>query len=110
MFRRKPDGVILVPTSLDATKVFTDELHKRDIPFVLLDSNMPDLKPLSFYGQDSFQSGYFAAKMFMLIAQKEKSILLVRQTFEGKVTSRQQENREVGFSSLYGTILSTSRN
>lgn len=93
----KPDGVILVPTTLDATKVFTDELHKRDIPFVLLDSNMPDLKPLSFYGQDSFQSGYFAAKMFMLIAQKEKSILLVRQTFEGKVTSRQQENREVGF-------------
>ena len=71
--------------------------EKRNIPFVLLDSYMPDLNPLSFYGQDSFQSGYFAAKMLMLIAQKEKSIMLMRQTFEGKVTSRQQENREVGF-------------
>lgn len=93
----KPDGVILVPTTLEATKVFADELHKRNIPFVLLDSYMPDLNPLSFYGQDSFQSGYFAAKMLMLIAQKEKSIMLMRQTFEGKITSRQQENREVGF-------------
>ena len=93
----KPDGVILVPTTLEATKVFTDQLHKQNIPFVLLDSYMSDLKPLSFYGQDSFQSGYFAAKMLMLIATKENSIMLVRQTFEGKVTSRQQEYREVGF-------------
>ena len=93
----KPDGIVLVPTTVEETKAFTDELHRQDIPFVLLDSNMPDLEPLSFYGQDSFQSGYFAARMLMLIARKEESILLVRQTFEGKVTSRQQENREVGF-------------
>ena len=92
-----PDGVIVVPSQLDITRPFTDQLHERNIPFVMLDSYMPDLQPLSFYGQDSLASGYFAAKMFMLIAQKEKSILLVRQTFEGKVTSRQQENREVGF-------------
>ena len=93
----KPDGIVLVPTTVEETKTFTDELHRQDIPFVLLDSNMPDLEPLSFYGQDSFQSGYFAARMLMLIARKEEFILLVRQTFEGKVTSRQQENREVGF-------------
>lgn len=93
----KPDGVIIVPGTLDTTRQFTDVLHDREIPFVLLDSYMPDLKPLAFYGQDSFQSGYFAAKMLMLIANKEKEIMLMKQTKDGVVASKQQENREVGF-------------
>ncbi len=92
-----PDGVILVPSTLDLTRLFTDELHDRNIPFILLDSYMPDLQPLSFYGQDSFQSGRFAARMLMLIASEEKSIMLMKQTKDGKMASKQQENREVGF-------------
>ncbi len=58
---------------------------------------MPDLKPLSFYGQDSFASGYFAAKMLMLIASKDKEIMKLKLTKEGRVLSKQQANREVGF-------------
>lgn len=92
-----PDGVIIVPSTLEVTRQFTDKLHESETPFVLLDSYMPDLKPLSFYGQDSFQSGYFAAKMLMLIANSEKEIMLMRQTNSGIVESKQQENREVGF-------------
>ena len=95
--RQNPDGVILVPTTLEVTRQFTDELHDRNIPFILLDSYMPSLQPLSFYGQDSIQSGRFAARMLMLIAQKEESIMLMKQTKDGKMASRQQENREVGF-------------
>lgn len=92
-----PDGVIIVPVDLDVTKVFTDTLHSKQIPFILLDSYMPDLKPLSFWGQDSFCSGYFAAKMLMLIASNEKQIMLLKQVKNGRVTSKQQRNREVGF-------------
>ena len=95
--RQKPDGVIVVPTVLDVTRKFTDILHERNIPFILLDSYMPDLKPLSFYGQDSFGSGYFAGKMLMLIAGNEKNVMLMKQTKNGKVASKQQENRETGF-------------
>lgn len=43
-----PNGVIVVPSDLETTKGFTDKLHERNIPFILLDSYMPDLKPLSF--------------------------------------------------------------
>ena len=67
-----PDGVIIVPTKKETTKVLTDILHKEEIPFILLDSYLPDLNPLAFYGQDSFASGYFAAKMLMLLATQEK--------------------------------------
>ena len=93
----KPDGVILVPSTLELTRLFTDELHDLNIPFILLDSYMPDLKPLAFYGQDSFQSGYFAARMLMLVACNEKEIMLMKQTINGRVASKQQDNREVGF-------------
>ena len=93
----QPDGVIIVPTTLDVTREFTDILHDQDIPFILLDSYMPDLKPLSFYGQDSFFSGYFAGRMLMLLAAKENEIMLMKQMKNGNVASKQQENRETGF-------------
>lgn len=95
--REKPDAVIVVPSSLDHTRAFTDKLHDQGIPFILLDSYMPDLKPLSFFGQDSFCSGYFAGKMLMLLASKEKEIMIMKQMKDGRVASKQQENRETGF-------------
>lgn len=95
--KENPDGVIIVPSKLDITRQFTDILHERNIPFILLDSYMPDLKPLSFYGQDSFCSGYFAGRMLMMVASKEKEIMLMKQMKDGNVASKQQENRETGF-------------
>lgn len=96
-FDGKFDGMVIVPTTLDVTKVITDRLHSQNIPFVLLDSYMPDLRPLAFFGQDSFASGYFAARMLMLIASEEREIMLMKITKDGIVVSKQQDNREVGF-------------
>ena len=93
----KPDGVIVVPAKLELTREFTDHLSDSQIPFILLDSYLPDLKPLAFFGQDSFQSGYFAARMLMLIASKEQEIMLMKQLKDGHIGSKQQNNRETGF-------------
>lgn len=93
----KPDGFVLVPVELEVTRKITDKLHEDGVPFVMLDSYMPDLRPLAFFGQDSFSSGYFAARMLMLIASKEKEIMLMKITKDGRVVSKQQDNREVGF-------------
>ena len=93
----KPDGVIVVPAKLELTRDFTDQLAEQQTPFILLDSYLPDLKPLAFFGQDSFQSGYFAARMLMLIASREKEIMLMKQLKNGHIGSKQQNNRETGF-------------
>ena len=79
-FSAKIDGVVIVPTTLEQTARFTEKLTERQIPYVLLDSYMPDLKPLTFFGQDSFASGYFAAKMLMLIAATDAWAPSSRQT------------------------------
>jgi len=93
----QPDGVIIVPAKLELTQDFAAVLHERNLPFILLDSYLPDLKPLSFYGQDSFQSGYFAARMLMLLASKEQEIFLMKHLKDGHIGSKQQSNRETGF-------------
>lgn len=93
----QPDAVVLVPTHSDVTKMFTDKLHELNVPLMLLDSYLPELSPLSFFGQDSFSSGYFAAKMLMLLAANDKQIMLMKQMKDGRVSSKQQENREIGF-------------
>ena len=64
---KKPDGLVIVASELDVTRRYADLLHQRQTPFILLDSYMADLKPLSFYGQDSFSSGYFAGRMLMML-------------------------------------------
>ena len=96
-FTEKFDGVIIVPTTLEQTARFTEKLIDRGIPYVLLDSYMPDLKPLAFFGQDSFASGYFAARMLMMLAPHETEIMIMKQMSNGNVASKQQENRETGF-------------
>ena len=97
VLKYNPDGVVIVPSKIDITRRYTDLMHERNIPFILLDSYMPDLKPLAFFGQDSFASGYYAARMLMLMAPKEKEIMLMKQMRDNNVASKQQENRETGF-------------
>ena len=58
---------------------------------------MDSLNPLAFFGQKSDQSGYFAARMAMMLGECPKEIVIFRQINEGRLGSNQQENREKGF-------------
>lgn len=97
-----PNGVILVPPRREQARGFADKLHTLNVPLVLLDSYIEELEPLTFFGQDSFQSGYFAAKILMMIASQDDSVMIMKQGKEGFTPSRQQENREVGFRHYMG--------
>ncbi len=92
-----PNGVVVVPSEVEVMRPYTDKLHELGIPFVMIDAYVPELKPLSFYGQDPIRSGRFAAQTLMFIASKETEIMLMRHTKDGKVGSRQQAFREEGF-------------
>lgn len=95
---KKPDGVVIVPQNFDVTQTFCRRLQGQGIPFVFLDSNVPEIEPLAFFGQDSLKSGYFAGRIFMMQAgEHARRILLMKLMSKGRVASRQQEYREVGF-------------
>lgn len=92
-----PDGVMVAPTVPQHTKGLTDRLTELNIPFIYIDSNIKDVPPLAFFGQNSRQSGYFAARMLMLLAGDEKEIVIFRKIHQGIIGSNQQMNREKGF-------------
>ncbi|MDO4165169.1 MAG: LacI family DNA-binding transcriptional regulator [Bacteroides sp.] len=98
ILNQEPDGVMLAPTALQYTQTFTEELLKRNTPYIYIDSNLQEEPALAFFGQNSHQSGFFAARMLMLLAGEDaKEIVIFRKINEGIVGSNQQERREIGF-------------
>lgn len=97
ILKEEPDGVMVAPTAPQYTKGLTNQLKMLDIPYIYIDSKIEDAPPLAFFGQNSRQSGYFAARMLMLLAREEKEIVIFKKIHEGIVGSNQQESREIGF-------------
>lgn len=94
-----PDAVVLSPTGEDETALFVSQLQRAGIPYIFIDSNIPRLNPLAFYGQHARQSGYFAARILKLLSQESEEIVVFRQINEGHLGSNQQFYREAGFHS-----------
>lgn len=92
----KPEGVVFAPFfSREATE-FINKLNSHEIPYVFIDSNMGNCNKLSFIGQNSFQSGTLAAKLFDFSLPKEARILVIH---FGKELENQNhpKQREKGF-------------
>ncbi|MCF6352764.1 MAG: substrate-binding domain-containing protein [Cyclobacteriaceae bacterium] len=61
--KSKPDGVIMAPLLEQEAKGICKRLNQQHIPFVFVDSNLENVQPLAFIGQDTRKSGYLAAKL-----------------------------------------------
>jgi LacI family transcriptional regulator len=94
---QQPDGVLLTPTLPKYTLAFTEQLSARQTPFIYIDSNLKEMPALSFFGQNSHQSGHFAARMLRLLGGNAQETVIFRKINEGIVGSNQQERREIGF-------------
>jgi LacI family transcriptional regulator len=64
----KPDGLLFAPIMPKMTRPFIERCSKIKIPFVFIDSDMPGTSPLCVIGQDPFNSGYLAGRLFHLFA------------------------------------------
>jgi LacI family transcriptional regulator len=92
-----PDGVIFPPVFQKETLAFTAELSERSIPFSFFDSMMEDADFLTYYGQNSFQSGYLAAKLLLEDLPKGARVLVTRTPRKQGTFSNQTSNRHRGF-------------
>jgi LacI family transcriptional regulator len=90
------DAVFLSPIFKNETLQFTAELTKRKIPFSFIDSIIPEADFLTYYGQNSFQSGYIAAKMLISSMPEKSQIIVIRTNRKGAV-SNQTISRYNGF-------------
>ena len=92
----EPDAVFLSPIFKNETLQFTSTLSKCNIPFSFIDSIIPEADFLTYYGQNSIQSGYIAAKLLMSSMPEKSQIIVIRTNRKGAV-SNQTLSRYNGF-------------
>lgn len=68
VIEKKPDGIIFAPLMPDTTRAFIAKIQEKGIPYLFIDSDIPEMKPRCVIGQDSFQSGYLAGRLMHLFA------------------------------------------
>jgi len=64
----KYDGLLFAPIMPKRIKPFIERISAEKIPFIFIDTDMPDTSPLCVIGQDSFSGGYLAGRLFHLFA------------------------------------------
>lgn len=89
-------GVLLATLFKEHVVELSRILDEKEIPYVYIDSDIPQQKNLAYFGADSFMSGSIAAKL-MLKEIGEKSDIIIAQIINNKEVSTQMQNRELGF-------------
>ena len=72
-----PDGILIAPTFEHETREFAKKCDQKKIPYVFIDSYLSGENNLSYFGQDSFQSGYLAGKLIYCNLKKHSEILVL---------------------------------
>jgi len=91
-----PDAVFIAPVFRAETIRFCTELSKRNISFSFIDSMIEETEFLTYYGQNSFKSGYVAAKLLLNSLTEGSQIIIIRTNRKGSV-SNQTLLRSKGF-------------
>ena len=81
------DGLLFAPIFYDESLLFLKEFKKKNIPIVMIDSNIPEIEGLDYIGQDAFQSGYLAGKLISFGIPTPNHVLIMKITREIESTS-----------------------
>jgi LacI family transcriptional regulator len=94
------DGIILSPIFYREVLPFLKQWKESQIPFVLFNTQIPDHNPLSYIGQDSYQSGYLAGKIIHYGLPDPCSILIAH--FDEELSNAAHlSKKEQGFRSYF---------
>jgi LacI family transcriptional regulator len=77
ILQSKPDGILLAPSFIEESVSFTKTCKKLKIPYVLIDSDLPNQESLSYIGPNLFHSGYLGAHLISYLVKPEDKVLIV---------------------------------
>lgn len=83
----KYDGLLFAPIFNDESVLFLKEFKKKNIPIVMIDSNISEIEGLDYIGQDAYQSGYLAGKLISFGVKSDNNVLIMKITREIETTS-----------------------
>ncbi len=92
----KPDGILVAPLFYRESLPFFEQWKQLDIPFVMFNTQITEHQPLSYIGQDSYQSGFLAGKL-LHYGQSEPASFLIAHIAEDFANSAHLIKKEQGF-------------
>ncbi len=75
--RREIDGAVIAPVLSHAAETFLEKIPSS-LPYVFIDSTVPNTRCLSFIGQNPFRSGVLAAKLMYMLTGDGGSVAVTR--------------------------------
>jgi LacI family transcriptional regulator len=92
----EPDGLIFSPIFSPASGNAAKSCEVKNIPYVFIDVNLENCNKLAYFGQDSVQSGYLAAKL-MSYGLKDNANIVILKMVDREGTIHHLAKRELGF-------------
>ena len=71
------NGILVAPLFIEESTRFITILQERNIPFVFINSDIPNYNSLSYIGPDLYHSGYVVAHLISYLIKDESKILIV---------------------------------
>lgn len=98
--KEKHDAIIVTPIFHREALPFLEAWQKAKIPLIFFNTEISDVAPLSYIGQDSYQSGYLAAKL-VHYGQAIPCSILIAHFDEETSNAAHLENKELGFKNYF---------
>jgi LacI family transcriptional regulator len=77
ILKKKPDGILMAPSFIAEAIDVTNKCKDLGIPYVFMDSNIPNQNSLSYIGPHLYRSGYLAANLVSYIVDEADRILVI---------------------------------
>lgn len=77
ILKQQYNGILLAPLFINESIRFITVLQEQNIPFVLINSDIPGYNSLSYIGPDLYQSGYVVAHLVSYLVKEGSKILIV---------------------------------
>lgn len=98
--KERHDAIVVTPIFHREVLPFLEGWKKSGVPFVFFNTEISDFEPLSYIGQDSYQSGYLAAKLIHY-GQSAPCSILIAHFDEETSNAAHLEKKELGFKNYF---------
>lgn len=86
ILKNKVDGVLFAPMFIEESIAFTRKCKKLKIPYIFINSDIPDQDSLCYIGPNLYQSGYLGAHLISYLLHENQKVLIVN-------ISKEMDNR-----------------
>ena len=84
ILKGKVDGVLLAPFFIEESITFTNACRKLDIPYVFINSDIPNQESLCYIGPNLYQSGYLGGHLINYAVEDKSKVLVINVSKEIK--------------------------